>query len=255
MLRAMTDPDHGRPVWYELLTTDPQAAIAFYTDVIGWKTQAWGDEGYRMWVAGQGPLGGVSLLPEAVRQMGAPPFWQGSFQVTNVDDAIAHAQRLGGKVHHVETVPTVGRLAVIADPQGAAISLFTPERAMPPHDIGKPGEVAWHELYTSDYRAGFEFYHQLLGWERLAEMDMGALGKYLLWGRGGKQLGGMMTLPDHPPSWLYYVTTDDLDAALARAQARGARVLNGPMPVPTGQHIVQLVDPQGAAFALVTPPA
>ena len=89
------------------------------------------------------------------------------------------------------------------------------------------------------------------------------MGTYFLWGRGGKQLGGMMTLPAGmktpdgrlvPPSWMYYVTTDDLDATLARAQTLGARVLHGPMEVPGGQRIVQLMDPQGAAFALVTPP-
>ncbi|WP_395844225.1 VOC family protein [Cystobacter fuscus] len=55
-------------------------------------------------------------------------------------------------------------------------------------------------------------------------------------------------------SWMYYVTVEDLDAALARATAKGARVLNGPMEVPGGQRIVQLMDPQGAAFALTTPP-
>jgi predicted enzyme related to lactoylglutathione lyase len=53
---------------------------------------------------------------------------------------------------------------------------------------------------------------------------------------------------------MYYVTTGDLDGTLARAKAKGARVLNRPMDVPGGQRIVQLMDPQGAAFALVTPP-
>ena len=90
------------------------------------------------------------------------------------------------------------------------------------------------------------------------------MGMYLLWGRGGKQLGGMMTKPrdmkapdgsEVPTAWMYYVTVGDLDAALTRAKTAGARVLNGPMEVPGGQRIVQLMDPQGAVFALVTPPA
>ena len=66
-----------------------------------------------------------------------------------------------------------------------------------------------------------------------------------------------MKTPDKrevPPSWMFYVTTEDLDAALERAKGKGARVINGPMEVPGGQRIVQLLDPQGAAFALVTPP-
>lgn len=259
----MTDSGTGRVVWYELLTTDPKAAIAFYTEIVGWKTQAWDTGDYTMWVGSQGPLGGVSVLPEMAKQLGAPPYWQANIQVASVDETVAKVKELGGRVYLVEDVPTVGRLAVIADPQGAVIAVFTPATDMQAHDLTRPGEFSWHELYTTDHEAAFAFYSQIAGWERLGEVDMGPVGTYLLWGRGGKQLGGMMTTPRHlktpdgrdvPPSWMFYVTTEDLDAALARATAAGARVLNGPMEVPGGQRIVQLMDPQGAAFSLTTPP-
>lgn len=248
----------GRLVWYELLTSDPKGAIAFYSDVIGWKTEPFGGEDYTMWVGGQGPLGGVTLLPEVAKKMGAPPYWQVNVEVANVDDTVAKVKELGGAIFVVETVPTVGRFAVIADPQGAAIAVYTPERSGESHDITKNGEFSWHELYTTDYEAAFKFYNTIAGWERLGEFDMGAMGKYLLWGRDGKQLGGMMNKPkemaDKPPGWLFYITTDTLDATLERAKAKGGRVLMGPHEVPGGQRIVQMVDPQGAAFALVTPP-
>jgi uncharacterized protein len=261
MLRAMTNT--GRFVWYELLTTDLEGARAFYTDVAGWTTQAWEKGDYTMWVSGQGPLGGMTLLPEAAKKMGASPYWQGNIEVANVDETVAKVKQLGGKIYVTEDVPDVGRIAVIGDPQGAVIAVFTPASAMASHDTAKPGEFAWHELYTTDHEAAFEFYRQIAGWSRLGEFDMGPMGKYLLWGRDGRQLGGMMTMPKGmktpdgravPPSWMYYAVTADLDAALARAKARGARVLNGPMEVPGGQRIVQLMDPQGAAFALMTPP-
>ncbi|HWO21533.1 MAG TPA: VOC family protein [Kofleriaceae bacterium] len=257
----MSNP--GDLVWYELLTSDPEGAMAFYTDVVGWTTQRWETGNYTMWVGSQGPLGGVTLLPDAAKAMGAQPFWQMNVQVANVDETVEKVKQLGGKVYVTEDVPTVGRLAVIADPQGAVIAIFTPAQSMAPHDRAKPGEFSWHELYTTDHEAAFEFYRQIAGWERLGEFDMGPMGKYLLWGRDGKQLGGMMTKPkdmktpdgrEVPPSWMCYVTTGDLEAALERAKAKGARVLNGPMEVPGGQRIVQLMDPQGAAFALVTPP-
>src|SRR5258706_15921133 len=74
----MTNPNAGRLVWYELLTTDAKAAIAFYTEVIGWKTQPF-DNNYTMWVGGEGPLGGCGELPPAAKQMGAPPYWQADF--------------------------------------------------------------------------------------------------------------------------------------------------------------------------------
>ena len=254
----------GRFVWYELMTSDVPGALGFYTEVTGWKPQRWEQGDYTMFVGSQGPLGGLTLLPEAAKQQGAQPYWQANIEVANVDETVAKVKELGGKVFVTEDVPTVGRLAVIADPQGAVSAVFTPASAMASHDTAKPGEFSWHELYTTDHEAAFEFYRQIAGWERLGEFDMGPMGKYLLWGRGGTQLGGMMTKPrdmktpdgrEVPPSWLYYVTTDDLDAALARAKGKGATVINGPMEVPGGQRIVQLLDPQGAVIALVTAPA
>ena len=259
--------DAGRFAWYELLTTDPKAAIAFYTEVVGWKTQGFDGAGtdYTMFVGAQGPVGGVYQLPEKARQMGAPPYWQANVEVANVDEALAKVKSLGGKLYvGPEDVPNVGRFVVVGDPQGAVIALFTPASARAPHDTAKPGEFSWHELYTTDHEAAFRFYEQIVGWQKLGTHDMGPMGTYLLWGREGKQLGGMMTMPPQmktpdgrpvPPSWMYYVTTPDLDAAIERATRRGGRVINGPMDVPGGQRIVQMLDPQGAAFALVTPPA
>lgn len=266
MLARMTtiDSNRGRFVWYELLTTDPKAAIEFYSKVTGWTTQKFEHGDYTMFVGSQGPLGGVTLLPETARKMGAGAYWQANVQVPNVDDTVAQVKKLGGQIYVTEDVPTVGRFAVIADPQGAVISVFTPATEMPSHDVTRHGEFSWHELYTSDHVAAFEFYRAIAGWDQLSEFDMGPMGKYLLWGREGRQLGGMMTKPkdmktpdgrEVPNAWMFYVTVTDFDAALDRAKAAGATVLNGPMPVPGGQQIVQLMDPQGGAFALVTPPA
>lgn len=258
----MSDATAGRFVWYELLTSDPDGARTFYPDLVGWKTQAFGEAGdYTMWVTGQGPTGGVTLLPDAAKAMGAPSYWQANIHVDSVDETVAKVEKLGGTIYVVETVPGIGRFAVVGDPQGAVIAVCTLERPMPAHDVSQPGEFAWHELYTTDHEAAFAFYSEIAGWERLGTNDMGPMGTYILWGRNGKQLGGMMKLPPGmktpqgrvvPPSWMFYVTTPDLDAAIARAQARGAIVLHGPMDVPGGQRVVQLMDPQGAAISLCT---
>jgi len=255
----MTDSnDRGRIVWYELMSTDPSAAITFYTDIVGWTTQTWDTSGhpYTMWQASQGNLGGIMELPEPAKQMGVPPHWLAYVCVPDVDASAAVVRSLGGHVHVAPTdIPNVGRFAVIADPQGAALALFASQDAMREHDRTKPGEFMWSELMANDHEAAFAFYQELFGWERSDEFDMGDMGKYLLWGRKGVQLGGMMTKPPTmtmPPAWLHYIHVADLDAALARAKARGAQLLNGPMEVPGGARIAQLLDLQGAAFALLS---
>ncbi len=253
----MANASNGHFVWHDHLAKDPKAAIAFYTEVVGWKTQQFGDSHYTMWVGSQGPLGGVMELPPEAAKMGAPPHWMGNVQVADVDATVALTKKLGGKVYKEPgDIPTVGRFAVIADPQGASISVFKPNTAMQLHDESKEGEVCWNELLTSDSAAAFKFYAELFGWKTLEEMDMGAAGKYRIYGVGTQRLGGMMTTPKGapmPPMWLYYFQTKDLDAATARATKRGAKVMNGPMEVPGGARVVQLMDPQGAGFALHQP--
>jgi len=243
----------GQFVWYEDMTRDPRGAISFYSDVVGWKTEPFQGTDYTMWVSQQGPLGGVMKHSDEAAKAGAPASWMAHVQVEDVDATAARARQLGGRVHkEPNDIPNVGRFAVIADPQGAAISIFRPSEEMPLHDVTKEGEFCWNELMTSDAGAAFQFYSGLFGWRIIEEMDMGPMGTYRIFGVGDQRLGGMMTTPKGqptPPTWLYYAETSDLEAAVRRATTKGARVLNGPMDVPNGR-IVQLLDPQGAAFAL-----
>ena len=121
------------------------------------------------------------------------------------------------------------------------------------HDPRKPGEFCWNELLTSDQGAAFGFYAELFNWQKLLDHDMGPMGTYLIYGIGDVRLGGIMNLPKGapmPPAWCYYIQVQDLAATLSRAQAKGAKVINGPMDVPGGARIVQCRDPQGAVFAL-----
>jgi uncharacterized protein len=255
----MANAQPGNFVWYDLLTKDPKAAAAFYGEVVGWKTQPFDNNpDYLMWVASQGPLGGLMKLPDEAAKMGAPPHWMAHVCVANVDATVAKVKELGGKVHkEAADIPTVGRFAVIADPQGASISIFTPKDKMALHDTEKEGEFSWNELMTTDLDAGWSFYEKVFGWTKKEDMDMGAMGKYRIFGLGEKQVGGMMKIPTGTPmptAWLYYTTVADVDAASGRATKQGAKVLNGPMEVPGGGRIIQCLDPQGAAFALYQHP-
>ncbi|HEX3770534.1 MAG TPA: VOC family protein [Polyangiaceae bacterium] len=245
----------GHFVWYDHLTRDPQGAIAFYTEVIGWKAQPVAPGGpYTMFLSTQGPLAGAEAMPALPPGTPFVPQWKGNVQVADVDAAVAGAKRNGGRVlGEAADYPGVGRLAVIADPQGLSVNVFAPARTMARRDSTQPGEFMWSELMTTDHDAAFAFYSAVFGWTKKREMEMGPLGTYLIVSHGGEDVGGMFTKPAGvpvPPHWLYYIHVADLDATIERALAKGAASVRPASEVPGGARIATLRDPQGAEFGL-----
>jgi len=245
----------GRFVWHEVMTTDPDRAIAFYQKVIGWTVMPWdADPKYRMLAWKNAPMAGVMLLPEEARQAGAPPHWLTYISVHDVDATLAQATRLGARTYlEPMDIPTVGRIAVLADPHGATFALFRAENAGHVSDDMALGDFSWHELATDDWKAAWEFYRTLFGWEHTEDMDS-PMGVYRMFRRAGgsRPLGGMFNRPPEIPvaNWLPYVHVKSADDVAATAARHGGKVLNGPMDVPGGDRIAQLLDPQGAVFAV-----
>jgi len=236
----------GRFVWHELMTTDPQAAGAFYSKVLPWKTQPSGMPDYTLWVSGKTQTGGL------MAHSGAPPSWLVYIGTPDVDATAAAAERLGGKILKPPAdIPGVGRFAVLADPQGAAFAVFKPNTPAG-GDGGSPPGFSWHELATTDHQAALTFYAELFGWSRGPAHDMGPGGIYQLIEHGGTQIGGAYKLMDasKPPHWLTYITVASVDKAAAAAKAAGGRVTQEPMEVPGGSRIAHILDPQGGAFAV-----
>jgi len=245
----------GRPVWYELMTTDMKAAEAFYKAVVGWQTEPFEGAGqpYTAFNRGNTGVGGVMTKPSEVK---APPFWAMYIAVPNLEEAVADIKRLGGKTHtDVITIPKVGRMQMMMDPQGAAFYIIEPasqeERPEGPPQVG---DASWIELMTTDMPAARRFYQDVFGWKPTDAMDMGEMGPYQIFNRPSGRIGGMMKKPPQmanvPPNWQIYFRVADVDAAAERIKANGGTILNGPMDVPDGDRVVNAMDPQGAAFGL-----
>jgi len=246
----------GDFVWYELATNDLDAAEAFYEAATGaWDIVSSGLPGmdYRIANAGtRGVAGFMAIMPD---MQGQSPSWRGYIGVDDVDAMAGRVTEAGGAVHYgPDDIPMVGRFAVCADPQGAVFMVFK-GAGEPQPDITPetPGAIGWHELTTSDWEAAWTFYSGLFGWEKEMAVDMGGMGIYQTFTVNGVHAGGMMTAPDQPPAWRYYITVDDIDAAAARITAGGATIQMGPHEVPGGAWIVMALDPQGAAFAVSGP--
>ncbi len=118
----------GHICWNELLTNDVPAAGAFYTQLLGWQA-----------VSGPPPIGHYTVFKMKNQDVGGmmacpmsdvPPHWLAYVHVTDVDALVQKVSALGGQViSPAFDIPTVGRIAIMKDPQGAVLGLFKPDMA------------------------------------------------------------------------------------------------------------------------------
>lgn len=255
---------HGDFIWYELMTDHADAAEAFYTAVLGWSFSraGQGDKDYRQFSMKDVYVGGVLPLTAGMLEGGARPCWLGYIGVKEVDRTIQAIVAAQGSVHMPpQDIPGVGRFALVADPQGAMFYVMTPT---PPPGGGSSqsfaatepivGHCARNELETENPAAALNFYHDLFGWEKDSEMDMGSLGKYQFL-RHDFMIGAVMPkMPGMPVSpWSHYFRVNDIDAAVTSIKANGGEIAQEHTEIPGCDFSMNAIDPQGAAFALVGP--
>jgi predicted enzyme related to lactoylglutathione lyase len=247
----------GRFVWYELMTTDVDAARDFYTDVVGWNAQNALPPGtpYTLFLAGANSVGGLMQLQEESNRGGGLARWLGYVEVGDIDAATDQVAALGGIVYLPPTsIGDISRFAVVADEQKALFALISwlKPRAESPVTPRTNGRIGWHELFADDCERAAKFYGDLFGW-RKSIANSGELGTYQLITSRGQTIGGIMTKPPALPApfWLHYFTVSDIDAAASRVTAGGGQIINGPAQAPDGSWIIQCTDPQKATFALI----
>jgi predicted enzyme related to lactoylglutathione lyase len=237
--------------WAELATSDAAGAKAFYAGLFGWE--------YR-----DDPIGDGQVYSTARRDGGQvaalfasdqPPHWNCYVTVESADAAAAGASEHGGRVlAEPFDVMAQGRMAVIADPAGAALCLWEPRASIGAALVNAPGAMTWNDLVTPDPQGAADFYGALLGWTT-QEVPGGS--GYRVIRNGDRSNGGIMPFdldrmgPGMPPSWLPYFGHEDVERVVAEIDGRGGRRLDGPVRVPQGSFAV-LADPQGAVFAVLT---
>lgn len=245
--------------WYELMTLDTAAAVEFYGNLLGLTGSAWPDPAmnYTVLSSASGAMGGVAVLPEEAKAMGAPPHWLGVVGVASAADTVARAEALSARLLMGPfPIPNVGTYATLADPTGAAFSILEPAPgdSSPEANLQDLGRVSWNELWSSDPDRAWAFYSELFGWVETGTMDMGPHGTYRMYGptREWQSLGGIaMKMPEQPVSaWAFYFNVANADAALARVVELRGNVIMGPMDVPGGGRMGMALDPQGVHFAV-----
>jgi uncharacterized protein len=148
--------------WVDLATTDAAGAKEFYGELFGWVAEDMpGEAGtYTMF-----RLDAKDVAACFAQGDGAPPHWNSYVTVEDVDASMEMAAELGGSVlMPAGDIEGIGRMAVIADPTGAAVALWEPRGHIGAGLVNAPGALCWNDLGTTDPDAAWAFYRELFGW-------------------------------------------------------------------------------------------
>jgi predicted enzyme related to lactoylglutathione lyase len=257
-MSTRTSYEPGTPSWVELSgTPDIEASASFYAELLGWEMPELPNSaelgGYRRAKKDGKDVAGAS--PKM--QDDQPCVWATYISVTDAAATLDKVREAGGQVMFgPDDVMELGKLGVFSDPTGAVCGVWQPGTFAGAELVNEDGSFGWNELGTRDVASARDFYSAVFGWT-VEDQDMGEMGTYHVWKRGDASVGGMMDItgrvPDEVPNhWLVYFTVPDADAAAATATANGGQVTFGPIDIPVGRFAI-IVDPHGAAFAVMAP--
>jgi predicted enzyme related to lactoylglutathione lyase len=264
----------GVPCWIDTTQPDPEAAVDFYRGLFGWEfrdAMPPGSPG-KYFIA---PLHGGDGAAVGSQPEGAPPMavWNTYIWVDSADETAAKVRDAGGSVlMDPFDVMDAGRMAVVADPAGAAFCLWQAKEHKGARIVNEPGSLNFNNLNTRDVEGAKSFYGSVFGWGTLG-MDGGFMawtlpgyGDHLELSNPGLREGmaemgapaGFEDVvaslnpipddqPDVPPHWGVTFAVDDADATAERAAELGGQVVVAPFDAPWVRMTV-ITDPQGATF-------
>jgi predicted enzyme related to lactoylglutathione lyase len=241
--------DPGMFCWIELGTNDAAAAKSFYSSVFGWKINDMPIPDGSVYTMLQVDGHDLGALYENKEHR---PAWSSYVNVTSVDESAQKAQENGAKVVAPPfDVMDVGRMAIIADPQGASLCLWKPGKHIGATIRGEFNTLCWNELMTSDIEGAREFYKALFGWSLKVSPE------YTEINVGSNGIGGMMQITPEmqgmPTAWTPYFCVADADATVEKIKSVGGQVFMGPQDIPNVGRFAVCADPQGAMFNIIKP--
>jgi uncharacterized protein len=264
----------GVPCWADTGQPDPEAAVAFYSGVFGWEFEEMmppGSEGkYFVARLRGGDVAAVGSLPEAAPQTAA---WNTYVWVESADETAGKVRDAGGTaMMEPFDVMDAGRMALFADPEGAAFCVWQANKHKGAQIVNEPGSLNFNDLNTRDVEGAKAFYGAVFGWETLA-----LEGGFQMWTLPGygdhleesdpdirkrnAELDAPVGFedvvaslapipedqPDVPPHWGVTFAVDDADAVAAKTTELGGTVIVPPLDAPW-VRMTLIADPQGATF-------
>lgn len=256
-MREIIQHEPGTFCWPELATTDAVSAKALYGGLFDWTfDEPSGDPGTPYTTArlrGK-DVAALYVLQKSERQRGVAAHWNSYAAVKSVDESTLRVKVLGGTVFGAPfDVGPNGRMSIVKDPQGATLCLWEARAHPGAQIVGEIGTLCWTELATTSPDAASRFYASLFGWA-IKKQETGPRSYTELW-KGPRPAGGMTAIGTEQgpaePSWTVYFRVADCDAAVAKAESLGARVLMKPDDIAKVGRFAFLTDREGATFAVI----
>jgi uncharacterized protein len=264
----------GVPCWVDTSQPDPEAAVTFYSDLFGWEfrdAMPPGSEGKYFIARIRGrDVAAVGSVPET-----APPtaMWNTYIWVDSADRTASDVRDAGGQaLMEPFDVMDAGRMAVFADPEGAAFCVWQAKENKGAGIVNEAGSLNFNGLNTRDVEGARSFYGSVFGWQTLTLGGAGEMwtlpgyGDYLEQSNPGlreqiAQAGAppgfedvVATInpilddqPDVAAHWSVTFAVDDADATAAKATDLGGEVIVPPFNAPWVRMTV-IADPQSATF-------
>ena len=251
----------GVPMWVDTWRDDALPTARFYGDLLGWDLAGMNGGGPERYVMGQLRGRDVAAIgsPRPPLAPASPPAWITHVWVDNADETAAAVHDAGGDVLG-EPFDSMdgGRMAIVADPQGAMLACWAPGEHRGAEVVNEPGAWSMSSLMTTDPAEARDFYEKVFGW-KADDFQGGTL--FRLPGF----VGGEPTQPvprdvvavmfPAPPgrdaAWAVDFWVEDVEDVAERTSALGGSVVVPPAPVP-GAPLVQAViaDPEGATVSV-----
>jgi len=256
------EPRQGKFVWPDLVTTNPEVAVGFYTKLFGWTSEkvSRGQESYIILSHAGQPVAGVAHRPAGPDSKAAKGArWVGSIAVTDINQAVKAVTASGGRILFApKNLAGRGWQAVVADPEGSIFGLVAPAsgREKTPESRGAENRWAWVQLLSARPAEALAFYKAALGYEVAEDTRTPRPDDYLL-SREGFVCAGLTPLPEKAggrPGWLGYIRVADISATLAAAEKLGGHILLPVQDVPGALQVAIITDPLGGAVGLVSRP-
>jgi hypothetical protein len=243
----------GQFIWRELICPDVAKAKGFYGELFGWTFRDSDMGSFVYSVAQVGERGVAGFMPlSAMPQPAPPPCWTSYVSAADVDATVALAEQNGGFAPmKPQSIPGVGRFAMIGDPTGGFLGLMHGESGDMPAQMPPPlGTFCWETLNTTDVEKAKAFYTKVIGWT----ITGGPGNNMAVFQAGEAQVADAEAAPPGVPShWLAHVVVEKLEPAREKAERLGAKIMMPVIDIPQVGRIAIIMDPFGAALSLFEP--